>query len=45
MMLRSHSNTSKFSLSYYVTIAMTIFSISSHLKDKNSTARDEDVIF
>ena len=30
MMFRSHSNTSKFSLSYYVTMAMVIFSISSH---------------
>ena len=44
MMFRSDSNTSKFSLSYYVTMAMLIFSISSHVKDKNSifTARDED---
>ena len=47
MMFRSHSNTSKFSLSYYVTMAMVIFSISSHVKDKNSifTARDEDMTF
>ena len=47
MMFRSHGNTSKFSLSYYVTMAMVIFSISSHTKDKNSiiTARDEDMIF
>ena len=47
MMLRSDSDTSKFSLSYYVTMAMLIFSISSHVKDKNSifTARDEDMIF
>ena len=44
MMFRSHSNTSMFSLSYYVTMAMVIFSISSHVKGKNSifTARDED---
>ena len=48
MMFRSHSNTSKFSLSYYVTLAMVIFSISSitNVKDKNSilTARDKDMI-
>ena len=47
MMFRSHSNTSKFSLSYYVTMAMVTFSISSHVKDKNDifTARDEDMAF
>ena len=47
MMFRSHSNTSKFSLSYYVTVAMVIFSISSHVTDKNSifTVGDEDMIF
>ena len=47
MMFRSHRNTSKFSLSDYVTMAMVIFSISSHVKDKNSvfTARDEDMFF
>ena len=45
MMFRSHSNTSKFSLRYYVTMAMVIFSISSHVKDKNNifTVRDEDI--
>ena len=45
MMFRSHNNTSMFS--YYVTMAMVIFSIASHVKDKNSifTARDEDMIF
>ena len=42
MMFESNS-----SLSYYVTMAMVIFSISSHVKDKNIifTARDEDTIF
>ena len=47
MMFRSHSNTSKFSLSDYVTMAMVIFSIASHLKDKNNifTACDEGMNF
>ena len=47
MMFRSQSNTSKFSLGYYVTIAMVIFSISSHVKDKNNifTDGDEDISF
>ena len=46
MRFQSHGNTCKFSLSYYVTMAMVIFSISSHMKDKNSifTAHDEDMI-
>ena len=46
MMFRLHSNTSKFSLSHYVIMAMVIISISSHVKDKNSifTARDEGMI-
>ena len=45
MMFLSHSNTSKFSLSYNV--VMVIFSKSSHVEDKNSifTSRDEDMIF
>ena len=47
MMFRSHNNTSKFSLSYYVAMAMLIFLTSSHVNIKNSifTARVEDVKF
>ena len=53
MMFRSYSNTSKYFLRDYGTIAMVIIlvtmatPISSHVKDKNSTftACDEDMIF
>ena len=53
MMFRSYSNTSKYFLRDYVTIAtvLTLVTmatrISSHVKDKNSifTACDEDMIF
>ena len=53
MMFRSYSNTYKYFLKDYVTIAMVIIlvtmamPISSHVKDKNSifTACDEDMIF
>ena len=52
-MVRSYSNTSKYFLRDYVTIAMGLIlvtiatPISSHVKDKNSifTACDEDMIF
>ena len=53
MMFRSYSNTSKYFLRDYVTIATVLIlvtmatRISSHVKDKNSifTACDEDMIF
>ena len=47
MLFRSHSNTANFRLRYYVTMAIVIFSISFHVKDKNSifTPRDKDIIF
>ena len=53
MMFRSYSNTPKYFLRDYVTIAMEIIlvtmasPISSHVTDKNSilTARNEDMIF
>ena len=47
MMFQSRSNISMISLSYYVTMAMVIFSVSSRVKGKNSifTAPDEDMIF
>ena len=53
MMFRSYSNTFKYFLRDYVTVAVAIIlvtmamPISSHVKDKNSiyTACDEDMIF
>ena len=53
IMLRSYSNIAKYVLKDYVTIAIVIMlvtmatSISTHVKDKNSTftACDEDMIF
>ena len=53
MMFRSYSNTYKYFLKDYVTIAMVVIlvtmamPISSHVKDKKSifTACDEDMIF
>ena len=53
MMFRSYSNTSKYFLRDYVTMAIVVIlvtmatPISSHVKDKDSifTACDEDMIF